>query len=163
MQPPRSLWTGRERVRPLATFLECRLGSDVNGHWLHKHVRNSSGHKSHQNAKHSFNHITESADTGTGSRWSPNKIEKFQTFNVLLEQSRPVSQLLPNVRGGAVSSCRPDVGADNKLGANTILHKLELVSCQVKVNQQASSTLIHSAARHCNLKLKHSATQKISK
>ena len=85
--------TFRERVRPLATFLECRLGSDVNGHWLHKHVRNSSGHKSHQNAKHSFNHITESADTGTGSRRSSNKIEKFQTFDVLLEQSRTVSQV----------------------------------------------------------------------
>ena len=61
-----------------ATFLECRPSSRA-APW---HVRNSTGHKSHQNASHSFNHITESAVDGTGRQqlgqdWEISNIRRF--------------------------------------------------------------------------------------
>ena len=61
-----------------ATFLECRPSSRA-APW---HVRNSTGHKSHQNASHSFNHITESAVGGTGRQqlgqdWEISNIRRF--------------------------------------------------------------------------------------
>ena len=50
-------------------------------------ARKSSGHKSHQNTWHSFNHITESGQAGSTGL---DKIEKFQTFDVfgLVSQSQ---------------------------------------------------------------------------